>query len=259
MTFVRGLVSQGEVVFALVLRETRTRFGQHQLGYIWALVEPVVMLLTFWVLFYVAHRVPPHGMDLYGFIATGLAPFLLFSNCANRVAEAINGNKAMLFYPHVQPLDLVIARCILETVTYAVVFIVLMGVRALYIQELEVDDALIVIIGFMMAALLGTTLGLVFCTLAQFSNVVDRARGPFMRPFFWVSGIFFATNDLPVAAREVLLWNPVLHATEYVRSGWFVTYNARYTDAWYVAAWILSMAFVGLSLERVVRRRIELT
>jgi len=36
--FLRGLVVQGEVIHALILRETRTRFGAYQLGYLWALL-----------------------------------------------------------------------------------------------------------------------------------------------------------------------------------------------------------------------------
>lgn len=259
MSFARGLVSQGEVVYALVLRETRTRFGQHKLGYVWALLEPVLMILTFWVLFSIAHRAAPYGMDLFSFIGTGIVPYLLFSNCVSRVADAISGNKAMLFYPHVMPLDLVIARCVLESVTYSLVFIVLMGVRALYLQELVVDDPLLVLIGFALATLFGTTLGLVFCALAQFSNVVDRARSPLLRPFFWLSGIFFTANSLPGGARELMLWNPVLHATEFVRDGWFPSYTAHYAQVAYPMAWILGLGVVGLSLERVVRRRIELT
>ena len=38
----RGLWLSAEVVHALVLRETRTRFGGHKLGYAWALLEPIL-------------------------------------------------------------------------------------------------------------------------------------------------------------------------------------------------------------------------
>ena len=31
----------GRVVRALIMRETVTRFGRHQLGYAWALIEPI--------------------------------------------------------------------------------------------------------------------------------------------------------------------------------------------------------------------------
>ena len=40
-----------------------------------------------------------------------------------------------------------------------------------------------------------------------------------MRPLFWISGIFFAAEALPDGVRAVLLRNPVLHTTEFVRAG----------------------------------------
>ena len=102
-------------------------------------------------------------------------------------------------------------------------------------------------------------MGLVFCGLSQLSNVADRARGPFLRPFFWISGIFFAANSLPDEVRPALLYNPVLHPVELIRDGWYPSYAATHADIPYVLLWILGLFLVGLSLEIVVRRRIEVT
>ena len=259
MTLLRGLSLQFEVVHALVLRETRTRFGAHQLGYLWAILEPSIVILTFFLMFRVANRAVPEGMDAFTFIATGIIPYTLFANSASRVAEAINGNKALLFYPQVRPLDLVIARSILEAATFGAVFMLLLGGHALWYQRFEIDSALLTIEGLVYASLLGTSIGLVFCGLGQVSNVADRARGPLLRPLFWVSGIFFTAGDLSDRVRELLLLNPVLHATEMVRDGWFVSYDDEWVNTPYVLSWIVAMLCVGLLLERKVRRRIELS
>lgn len=257
--FLRGLVAQGEVVHALVLREIRTRFGEHKLGYLWALLEPITVILTFWGLFHIADRPAPAGMDVFSFITTGFVPYQLFASTARRVAESINGNQALLYYPPVQPLDLVIARAALEGATLAAVFLVLMLLHAAYLQELRVDSALATLGGLVLSWLLGAAVGLVFCCLSQFSNVVDRARGPLLRPLFWISGIFFTAESLPPAFQAVALHNPVLHAIELVRAGWFSSYGAEHVDLAYVLEWIGGAALTGLVLERVVRRRIEMS
>ena len=46
MSFLYGLVRQGEVVHAVLLLETRTRFGAYSLGYLWALIEPTLFIST---------------------------------------------------------------------------------------------------------------------------------------------------------------------------------------------------------------------
>lgn len=255
----RGLGSQTDVVVALILRETRTRYGRNQLGYVWALIEPVVVILTFYWVLALAGRGVPAGMDAFSFVATGVLPYTLFSNSVTRVAEAINANKALLYYPQVRPIDLVIARSLLEAATYVAVFLLVMGGHALITQRLELASPLMVIGGMAAASALGTTLGLVFCGLGQLSALADRARGPLVRPLFWISGIFFTVETLPERARDALIYNPMLHATELVRAGWFASHDAGHVDLGYVLWWIGGLALAGLLLERWVRRKIDLT
>jgi capsular polysaccharide transport system permease protein len=258
-SFWRGLMIQSEVVFAVILRETRTRFGRNKLGYLWALLEPTIMIVTFHVFYRLANRTAPVGMDLFSFIATGVVPYTLFMNSVTRVAESVNSNKALLFYPQVQPLDLAIARSLLEAATFAAVFILLLGGHAIITKDLEIDEPLRVIFGMGLVSLLGSSLGLVFCGLQQFSTVAERARGPMLRPLFWISGIFFTVESLPESVRGVMMTNPLLHCTELVRDGWFESYSDTHTDVFYVLAWVLGLMVVGLVLERAVRRRIELS
>lgn len=259
MTFLRGLVVQSEVVHAVILRETRTRFGKSRFGYLWALLDPVLVILTFWALSVVLNRSAPRGMDVFSFLATGLVPYRLFANSAAQVGEAINGNRALLYYPRVLPIDLVIARGIFEVVTYAAVFIILMGGHALYFQELVVHSPLHVIAGMLLASLLGTVVGLVFCGLGVMSSSIDQARGAILRPLFWVSGVFFTLAQLPVEARRLAEINPIVHTVELVRAGWFPDYSGEHADPAFVLKCILGIGLCGLLLERQVRRRIELS
>lgn len=255
----RGLTSQSEVIIALILRETRTRFGRSRLGYLWALIEPMVVTFTFYVLLMVAGRGLPPGMGLFAFIATGVLPYTLFTNTVTRVAEAINGNKALLYYPQVRPIELVIARAALEAATFIAVFVLIMAGDSLVSQHLELEDPLLVIAGLVAASALGTGFGLVFCAVAQISTLADRVRGPLLRPLFWVSGIFFTAETIPDNARDEMLWNPLLHVSEMVRAGWFASHDTRYVELGYVLWWIGGLALVGLLLERWIRRRIDLT
>lgn len=259
MRVVNGAMSQLTVVHALVLRETRTRFGAHRLGYLWALLEPVLMILTFYALFALAGRPSSSGMGLIPFLATGIVTYQLFQQTADRVASSVSANKALLFYPHVHPLDLVFARSALEVATFVTVFLVIVGAHGLVVQELTVDSALTTVVGALLAGALGATLGLVFCSLGVISNSVDRVRGPLIRPLFWISGLFYSANDLPTQIREIMLWNPVLHCTELVRDGWFTSYTARYASPTYVMGWIVALALLGLVLERSVREKVQLT
>ncbi|MGD2112727.1 MAG: ABC transporter permease [Gammaproteobacteria bacterium] len=259
MSLLAGLQPQLQVVHALVLRESRTRYGAHQLGYIWALLEPLFWVLTFYGIFYFANRALPFGMDIVSFITTGIIPYLLFRETVSKSLNAVQANKALLFYPQIRPLDLVIARVCLEIATLVTVFVIIMGAHSLYLGEVHIDDLLALLGGLLLAGLLGASLGIFFSALSVYTRLVERIAPILMRPLFFISGLFFTANELPAMARDVLLWNPVLHCVELVRDGWFPTYHAVHTDPTYVLSWILAFAYAGLILERMARRRLELT
>ena len=253
-----GLVGQFEVLNALILREMRTRFGAHQLGYLWALIEPSLWIGTFVGMFAMAGRTAPDGMETVSFIATGLIPFMLFRETVGRAVSAVGGNKGLLFYPQIQPLDLVLARTVLECFTLVFVFAVIICGASIWSDRWpHVADWLRFTLGFVAAGALGSSLGLLLLGLSVFTPAIERLYGPVLRPLFWFSGIFYTANGLPAPIRDVMLYNPLLHIVEFVRSGWFLQYRSLHADAGYVSAWVIVLAFAGLVVERVARRRLE--
>jgi capsular polysaccharide transport system permease protein len=200
------------------------------------------------------------GLDNLTFLTTGVLTYELFSNNVSRIAEAINGNKPLLFYPQVQPIDLVWARAALESATIGAVFVLIVGGHAFMNGEWpQIDSALLVFGGLCAAAFLGTSLGLVLCMVGEMFPVVERLSGPVMRPLFWISGLFFTLDEVPPDVHDLFLLNPVLHTLEIVRDGWFLEYSSPRASLFYPVAFGLGFMVVGLLLERIVRRRLELS
>ena len=254
-----GLAIQRRVIHAIILREVRTRFGRHQLGYLWAFAESLFWVLTFAAIHYAMGATPPAGMDLLAFFATGIITFILFRNTVTHCLASIIGNRALLFYPQVRPQDIAFARALLEGATVSTVFVGLLMGNALLQGELRVDSPILVVVGLAAAWLFGLGVGMCMLGLSVFFPTIERIVPLLMRPMFFLSGLFFTANDLPSELREYLLFNPVLHAVELVRDGWFVEYQAHHFDASYLFGWVLGLGYLGLLLERFARRRMELT
>jgi capsular polysaccharide transport system permease protein len=255
----RGGLTQLQIIHALLLREMKTRFGANHLGYFWAILEPVLWIGMFAGMYRVFGRLAPPGMSVVAFLTTGIVPFSLFRDTTHRCMTAIDANKGLLFYPQVRPLDLIIARVVLEAVTHLVVMLLFMGSLALYEGVPRVNSLLETLLGLALASGLGAATGLVCCCLSVYSPTVERLFPSFMRLMFWLSALFHTVETLPPTIRDLLLLNPVTHVLELVRDGWFPGYGARHADPSYVLAWILVLAFFGLSLERTARRRLELS
>ena len=258
MSFLQGLAVQYRVIRAVMLRETRTRFGRNRLGYLWAFSESLFWVLTFAGIHSVMGASVPSGMEMLAFFATGIITFILFRSTVTHCMASINGNRPLLFYPQVRPLDIALARSLLEGATLVTVFVVLLGANGLLQGELKVDSLVRVISGLSLAWLLGVGLGMCFMGLSVYFPATERLVPILLRPLFLVSGLFFTANDLPPTLRDALLLNPILHAVELVRDGWFTEYQARYLDLPYLLGWILITGYLGLLVERMARRRMVL-
>lgn len=257
MSLARGLFVQLQVVHALVLREIKTRFGEHQLGYLWALLSPLLLVGTFYALYVLGERSAPSGMTLGAFMVTGVIPYQAFRETAGRLTVAIGSNRGLLFYPQVRPLDLMLSRALLEGATAVVVFVLLMGGAALFEGRFEVESLLLVFYGFGLAIALGVGMGMVLGSLSVLATSVENWAGALLRPLFWLSAIFYSANDLPPGVLEVVRYNPLLHVIELVRTGWFPSYQTRVGELWYPLAWAVLLLFFGLVFERGTRARLE--
>jgi capsular polysaccharide transport system permease protein len=182
-------------------------------------------------------------------------PMMLFMDAAGAGTSAITANQGLLVYPAIRPIDLVLSRMLLVTVTNGVVFLMMFGGIALWYGHVRVDDPLTMALALPLVALLGAAWGLVCCGLIAIVPSMTNIMSYTTRPIFFISGAFFSTNDLPKQVREILLWNPVLHCVELVRNGWFTNYEVRYVGFAYPAMCIVVLLFFGLALERVVVRQ----
>ncbi len=255
----RGALTQMHVVFAVLIRETKTRFGENQLGYLWAFIEQGLWIGMFIGFYGAFGRTAPSSQSIAAYLTTGIVPFSLFRDTCQRCMQAVEANKGLLFYPQVRPLDLVIARAVLEGVTYLGIMTLFMGGLALYEGPPHIDSLLRTFLGLALASGFGAALGLLCCGLSVFTPTLERLFPSILRLLFWFSGVFHPVESLPKNMRDALLLNPVTHAIELVRSGWFPGYDARSADPFYVLAWILVLAFFGLSIERMARRHLELS
>ena len=122
-------------------------------------------------------------------------------------------------------------------------------------RSIELADILEVVVGMAMAVCFGGALGMLFSGVSLIAPAWERIQGTLMRPMFWISGVFFAANQLPGEVRDYLMWNPMLHCVEYIRGGFYTTYDARHANPSYLLLWILICGAVGLHLHRWASKR----
>ncbi|MCK5903109.1 MAG: ABC transporter permease [Cocleimonas sp.] len=249
---------QKRVIFALILRETRTRYGKTRLGHLWALFEPMAHMLIFVAIFSAMGRSSPLGGSVGLLILTGLFPFSLFSNLATQLMNAVSANRVLLSYPHVMPFDVMAARTILEVLTQVTVFtFVLFILYANQLWDLQIDQLLDLIFVILIGSGLGVGVGLINSVLAfKFPSYV-QTFGLIQRPLYFMSGIFFVVGYMSTDIQAAFYYNPLAHLIEWFRSAFYVGYDSTFLDKQYLLNVTLVVLFLGLLLQRLVRHKIR--
>lgn len=250
-TLREGFRVQRQVVFALILREMSTRFGKSKLGYLWALVLPLALIMVKTTIFGFIGRSPDLGQSFILFFATALVPFLMFRSIAQGVGGGLGANSALLGYPQVKALDVFLARTFLEMSTMLVAASLIIVI--LNIQEVDYDirsfleilEVLLVVMMFSMG--IGMINAQVFEYLPSYQQVFSMIQ----MPLFLLSGIFYIADALPLMAREVLVWNPLLQVSEWMRSIFYSGFDSPYVDRLYLWSWASGLFFMGLALSKL--------
>lgn len=235
---------------ALILREMSTRYGRTPGGYIWAILEPLGVIIILSVGFSLLLRAPALGSSFLLFYASAYLVLSLFQNVATTVARAMMFSKPLLVYPRVSWMDAILARFLLNTLTNLMVAFLLINGILFVIDARLVIDIVPMAITLSLAALLGLGIGTFNCALFGLFPAWEQIWTICTRPLFLASGIFYLYEELHLVAQNILWWNPLIHLTGYMRTGFYVTYHPNYINLVYVAAFGVVLLTLGLLLMR---------
>lgn len=251
-TFLGSLEEMSRVVCALILREMKTRFGRNRFGYVWALLEPIAYVAIFLAIRSQVSAQIPFGENLLLFLMTGLLVFRVFVSISGRGTDSIRSNKSMLAYPPVKPIDVILARVILEVLTMLVVLFVFFSFMTFTAESKIIINYNTFAAAISVLILLSTGLSIFNAVFVILWPTWDRIWGLIRLPLLLCSGVFYVPKSLPPNAQAVLQWNPVLHCVEWLRTSTYVTYDALLSKT-YVISFAVILVAIGLGLERTQR------
>lgn len=236
---------------AFLLREMKNQYGRFRLGYFWAFVEPgaTVAVLT---LMHSGLNGP--GASIYGehpivFFVFGAVPFFLFANCVARAQGIFESHKGLFNYRQIKPIDVILARCIIDSVMMLGVLLSFVAGWLWAGHELHIDDPLRLLAALGSLFVLGLSLGMTFEVLGTVFGDLKRIFNIAMRPLFIISGLFFTIDSIPEAHRALFTWNPILHCIDVARDAVLPGYESPGSLAY---AWICiaTLLFTALASYR---------
>ena len=253
--FLAAIGVMSRVIHAIMLRESRTRYGSSDIGYTWAVIDPMIQLLVLWGVYMVFGRRVPLAASMPVFLVTGILPYNFWRDAMSRSGSAISSNLQLLTYPQVRPADVVIARTLLEGATAVIVVLVfVIGLNILYGEPFSswTDEPAELMLAFAALFYFGLSSAFFSSGLARIFPAWNVIFSYLSRPLWFTSGIFFTLESLPQNIRVYASYNPVAHMVEWIRSAALPGFESLHYSRIYVLGFSTVFLVIGLAIDRVL-------
>lgn len=248
---------QRAVVFALMMRELKTRFeGRLVGGVVWMIGLPLVELLVFlWVNTIIRGRLHREGYEFIVWLLVAMLPYQLFRSLWSKLSNAPSSNRGLFGFKQVKPMDTFIARALLEITIQVVTFVmVALVLSRMGYSGLLPRDVLAYLLVVAQLSLIGIGLGMIWAVVVDFSPHFNSVTQLIAMPLMFISGVIFPLHSLPQEFTGWLMLNPILHLVELSRHaylpGYVMVQGVNPVYPMVVSVVLLSLAMALYTLRR---------
>jgi lipopolysaccharide transport system permease protein len=230
----RELFRYRELVASLVVRDLKVRYKSSVLGFVWSLLNPILMMLVFYVVFTVLLARGIQAFPL--FILSALLPWHFFATSVAAGLKSVVAHASLVkkvYFPReVLPLALVLANLVNFLLAIPVLIILMVVFAAPFTWNLVYFPLILVI---ELLFVLGVTLAL--SAIYVFFRDTEVIVEVLLTAWFFLTPIFYRMDDLTQAwhgldvKRIMYIVNPMASIIESFR---LIFYNGATPDLYFL-------------------------
>lgn len=214
----KALWQYRELLYFLVWREVKVRYKQTIIGAAWVIIQPLLTMLIFTVVFSKLAKVPSDGLPYPVFAYAALLPWNYFAQAISRSGVSLVGDANLIRKVYFPRLVMPLAAVIAPIVDFAFTLLVLIGMMAWY-GIAPTWGAATLPIFFCLAVCTALSVSLWLSAL----NVRYRDVGhtiPFLVQFWmYASPVAYPVSLIPERWRPLYGLNPMVGVIEAFRWG----------------------------------------
>jgi homopolymeric O-antigen transport system permease protein len=210
--FVRNLVRSRTLLAQLVRRDFQQRFVGSAAGWLWGLIHPLVLLVSWVFVFQIClhQTLPPNEVtqNYSLFLFCGFLPWLLFQETVTRSASSLLDN-ANLITKTVFPSEIVPVSIFLSSlVGHLMVLALVIAVVGLYVGHFSLW-MLSLPVYMLLAGMLAVGVGWIVASLQVYLRDTAQVLSVLLTFWFWLTPIFITEQQIPQQVRFIVRLNPL--------------------------------------------------
>ena len=128
----RGIWEYRELLLFLAWRDLKTRYAQTTIGFAWAIVQPVAMMLLFTLVFSNFAKLPSDGVPYPLFVYAALLPWGYFSRSLDKSSFSMVAESNLITKVYFPRIIVPISATLVGLVDFAIAFVLLLVMMTFY-------------------------------------------------------------------------------------------------------------------------------
>ncbi|MEQ5833676.1 ABC transporter permease [Marinobacter sp. NFXS9] len=206
-----------DVVWLRATAELHRDITRTYLGILWWVIEPLLYMSAFYLIFAMGVRHGNGGEGYVGFLLTGLVVWKWFSTTVIQGSNSLMANRGLMQQVYLPKFLLPLIPVTANTFKFLVVLVLLVGYVWIF-RRPPGWDWLALMPVFLAALLLVTGCTLLSASLVPFADDLRMLINNGMLLLMFLSGVFFNVSEFPEAIQSWFYLNPLVGLLEAFRA-----------------------------------------
>jgi lipopolysaccharide transport system permease protein len=231
-----------DLFWLLAWRDVRVRYRQTVLGVGWAVLQPLLTILVFSLIFGRLAKVPSDGAPYPAFAYSALLPWTLFATALTRAAGSLVSNSALLTKVYFPRLVLPLGSVLTALVDFAISLVVLLGLLAWY-HIVPTPAALLIPVFVAYTIIASWAVGIWAAALNVRYRDVNFALPFIVQIGLFVSPVVYSASLVPAPFRFLYDLNPMTIVIQVFR--WGLLGDAPPTPMMFISIPVVALLLVS--------------
>lgn len=204
--FLSELYNYRELLQELIKRDLRVKYRKSVLGYLWSLLNPLLMMMVVSTVFSYVFRFDIENYPVY--LITGQTLFNFFQEATNMAMTSITNSASLIKKVYLPKQVFPVSRILSSFVTF--LFSLLAIVIIMILTRVEITWTILLFpLPLLYILVFSIGLGLLLSIMSTYFRDVYYLWGIFITAWMYFTPIFYPTAQLSGFAMSIMRWNPL--------------------------------------------------
>lgn len=255
INFIKGIYHNRNLLYELSKRDFRQKYVTNIMGLAWAILDPIAMMLIFWLVFGIGLRAGAQmGVPFVTYLITGLSSFMFFSQTLTAGTGSIKSYSFLLkkvdFMISIVPLVKIFSEVILHVIVLGIAIVIIMA-NGIYPSFYWLQTIYYLFAACMMLLSISWFTASISLFFPDITNIINIA----LRLLFYTTPIFWSEAMFSPKTIFILKLNPIYYIVQGYRHSLLFGHPFWMYWRYGLYFWILTFFFfiIGITVFRKLR------